>query len=153
MSQTRGVNGQVQQRAAEVPGVRSASFSLFTFQMGAWTSGAYANGRAALPESHRDIHNNVVGPAFFATMGLPVTLGILYMHAARAGGMSASGLNTQGHFLVRIGLRHDDLMRRRLVRERHEEILSDNLEVREASALARHGNREDTSADRPARRA
>ena len=41
--------------------------------------------------------------------GLPVTLGILYMHAARAGGMSASGLNTQGHFLVRIGLRHDDL--------------------------------------------
>ncbi len=41
--------------------------------------------------------------------GLPVTLGILYMHAARAAGMTASGLDTQGHFLVRIGFRHDDL--------------------------------------------
>jgi regulator of sirC expression with transglutaminase-like and TPR domain len=41
--------------------------------------------------------------------GLPVALGILYMHAARAAGMSASGLNTQSHFLVRIGHRHDDL--------------------------------------------
>ncbi|HEY0105925.1 MAG TPA: tetratricopeptide repeat protein [Rhizomicrobium sp.] len=41
--------------------------------------------------------------------GLPVALGILYMHAARAAGMTASGLDTQGHFLVRIGFRHDDL--------------------------------------------
>jgi len=41
--------------------------------------------------------------------GLPVSLGILYMHAARAAGMIASGLNTQSHFLVRIGLRHDDV--------------------------------------------
>jgi regulator of sirC expression with transglutaminase-like and TPR domain len=31
------------------------------------------------------------------------------MHAARAAGMTASGLNTQGHFLVRIGYRHDDV--------------------------------------------
>lgn len=41
--------------------------------------------------------------------GLPVALGILYMHAARAGGMKAEGLNTQGHFVVRITHRHDDL--------------------------------------------
>lgn len=41
--------------------------------------------------------------------GLPVALGILYMHAARAGGMKAEGLNTQGHFLVRITYRHDDV--------------------------------------------
>ena len=41
--------------------------------------------------------------------GLPVALGILYMHAARAAGMTASGLNTQGHFLVRVGHRHDDV--------------------------------------------
>jgi regulator of sirC expression with transglutaminase-like and TPR domain len=41
--------------------------------------------------------------------GLPVTLGILYMHAARAAGMTAAGLNTQSHFLVRIGHRHDDV--------------------------------------------
>ncbi|MEI9996134.1 MAG: transglutaminase-like domain-containing protein [Rhizomicrobium sp.] len=41
--------------------------------------------------------------------GLPVALGILYMHAARAAGLRASGLNTAGHFLVRIVHRHDDL--------------------------------------------
>ena len=41
--------------------------------------------------------------------GLPVALGILYMHAARAAGMKAEGLNTQGHFVIRITHRHDDL--------------------------------------------
>ena len=37
--------------------------------------------------------------------GLPVSLGILYLHAARAGGLGAEGLNAPGHFLLRITLR------------------------------------------------
>jgi regulator of sirC expression with transglutaminase-like and TPR domain len=37
--------------------------------------------------------------------GLPVALGVLYIHAARAAGFEASGLNTPGHFLLRIVLR------------------------------------------------
>ena len=37
--------------------------------------------------------------------GLPVALGILYLHAARAAGFEASGLNTPGHFLLKIALR------------------------------------------------
>jgi regulator of sirC expression with transglutaminase-like and TPR domain len=37
--------------------------------------------------------------------GIPVTLGILYIHAARAGGLSACGLMAPGHFLLMIGLR------------------------------------------------
>lgn len=37
--------------------------------------------------------------------GLPVSLGILYMHAARAAGFEAAGLNTPGHFLLRIDMR------------------------------------------------
>ena len=41
--------------------------------------------------------------------GLPVALGILYMHTARAGGMLASGLNTQSHFVLRLSHRGDDL--------------------------------------------
>ncbi len=41
--------------------------------------------------------------------GLPVALGILYLHAARAAGMKAEGLNTEGHFVIRITHRHDDL--------------------------------------------
>jgi len=32
--------------------------------------------------------------------GMPVALGILYMHAARAAGLGASGLDTPAHFLV-----------------------------------------------------
>jgi regulator of sirC expression with transglutaminase-like and TPR domain len=34
--------------------------------------------------------------------GLPVTLGILYLHAARAQGWSIVGLSFPGHFLLRI---------------------------------------------------
>lgn len=41
--------------------------------------------------------------------GLPVALGILAIHAARAAGMKAEGLNTQGHFVIRVTHRHDDL--------------------------------------------
>jgi regulator of sirC expression with transglutaminase-like and TPR domain len=37
--------------------------------------------------------------------GLPVALGILYIHAARAAGLQAAGLNTPGHFLLRIEMR------------------------------------------------
>ena len=37
--------------------------------------------------------------------GLPVALGILYIHAARAGGFEACGLNVPGHFLLRISIK------------------------------------------------
>ena len=66
---------QVEQRVGETPGVRAASFSMFTFQLGAWTNSAYPEGRTGPPESQRGIHNNVVGPGYFAAMGLPITLG------------------------------------------------------------------------------
>jgi len=35
--------------------------------------------------------------------GMPVALGIVYMHAARAAGLTASGLDTQAHFLLLLG--------------------------------------------------
>jgi regulator of sirC expression with transglutaminase-like and TPR domain len=37
--------------------------------------------------------------------GLPVALGILYLHAARAAGFEATGLNYPGHFLLNITVR------------------------------------------------
>jgi len=37
--------------------------------------------------------------------GLPVALGVLYIHAARAGGFEAEGLSSPGHFLLRIAKR------------------------------------------------
>src|ERR1700679_4293510 len=42
--------------------------------------------------------------------GLPVALGILYLHAARAAGFQAMGLNTPGHFLLKISLRSEDAL-------------------------------------------
>jgi regulator of sirC expression with transglutaminase-like and TPR domain len=42
--------------------------------------------------------------------GLPVALGILYIHAARAAGYEATGLNTSGHFLLRITLRGTEVL-------------------------------------------
>ena len=40
--------------------------------------------------------------------GLPVALGILYLHAARAAGMRADGLNAQSHFVLRLSHRGDE---------------------------------------------
>lgn len=42
--------------------------------------------------------------------GMPVALGILYVHAARAAGFRAAGLNSPGHFLLRIGLRGSEAL-------------------------------------------
>jgi len=42
--------------------------------------------------------------------GMPVALGILYIHAARAAGFQASGLTSPGHFLLRIGLRGSETL-------------------------------------------
>ena len=42
--------------------------------------------------------------------GLPVALGILYIHAARAAGFEAAGLNAPNHFLLRIERRGNDAL-------------------------------------------
>lgn len=42
--------------------------------------------------------------------GMPVALGILYIHAARASGFEAAGLNSPEHFLLRIGLKGNETL-------------------------------------------
>jgi len=42
--------------------------------------------------------------------GLPVALGILYMHAARAARMDAQGLHAPGHFLLRLTVRGSEAL-------------------------------------------
>jgi predicted permease len=66
---------QVEQRVRELPGVRFASFSFFTFEQGAWTAPAYPQGRAPSSQNQGEIHNNVIGPEYFAAMDEPVILG------------------------------------------------------------------------------
>ena len=66
---------RVEEGVGALSGVHGASFSMFTVLDGQWSSDAYPQGRPKPPENQREIHNNVVGPAFFATIGLPIVLG------------------------------------------------------------------------------
>lgn len=65
---------QIEQRVSAVPGVRAASFSIFTFNEGTWNNSVWVQG---YPEGHRDIdvHHNAVGDGYFAAMGIPVLAG------------------------------------------------------------------------------
>lgn len=59
--------------------------------------------------------------------GIPVTLGILYLHAARAQGWSATGLNFPGHFLLRLDLGGE----RRIIDPFHGGRICDTAAMRE----------------------
>ena len=53
-------------------------------------------------QTYDDLDNADLARVIDRRKGLPVTLGILYLHAARAQGWSAAGLGFPGHFLIRI---------------------------------------------------
>ena len=52
--------------------------------------------------TYDDLDNADLARVIDRRKGLPVTLGILYLHAARAQGWNAAGLGFPGHFLIRI---------------------------------------------------
>jgi len=53
-------------------------------------------------ETYNDLDNANFMRVIERRKGLPVSLGILYLFAARAQGWSAAGLNFPGHFLIRL---------------------------------------------------
>jgi len=53
-------------------------------------------------ETYDDLDNADLVRVIDRRKGLPVSLGILYLHAARAQGWPAAGLGFPGHFLIRI---------------------------------------------------
>ena len=53
-------------------------------------------------ETYDDLDNADLARVIERRKGLPVTLGILYLHAARAQGWSAAGLGFPCHFLIRV---------------------------------------------------
>lgn len=55
-------------------------------------------------ETYDDMRNADLMAVINRRRGLPVALGILYMHVARARGWSMAGLNFPGHFLLRLVL-------------------------------------------------
>ena len=53
--------------------------------------------------TYDDIQNANLMRVIDRKKGLPVTLGILFLQAARAQGCAADGLNFPGHFMIRLG--------------------------------------------------
>jgi len=53
-------------------------------------------------ENYDDVENASMPRVIDRRKGLPVALGILYLHVARAHSWPASGLNFPGHFLIRL---------------------------------------------------
>jgi hypothetical protein len=66
---------EVEERVGQVPGVRAAAFSMFTFYSGWASSSAFARGAANPAKTDVDVLENCVGPDFFRAMGLPLILG------------------------------------------------------------------------------
>jgi predicted permease len=61
---------EVEDRVKSIPGVRAASFSLFLFNQGGWTSPASTRGDTPGEQTNRTIRNNRVGLDYFNAMGL-----------------------------------------------------------------------------------
>jgi predicted permease len=70
-----GLYRDVEERVSSIPGVRAASFSLFAFNQGGWTSSASTRGGSNEAHTVRNIRNNSVGLNFFEAMGLPLVAG------------------------------------------------------------------------------
>jgi predicted permease len=65
----------VEEKVSLIPGVRAASFSMFAFNQGGWTSPASTRGDASSAHTEQRVRHNSVGPDFFEAMGLPLLSG------------------------------------------------------------------------------
>jgi predicted permease len=66
---------QIEDRVQQLPAVRAASFSMFTFNEGEWSNDVSAEGVPRTPENSHDVLFNVVGTRYFSTFGLPILAG------------------------------------------------------------------------------
>ena len=65
----------VEERVSSIPGIRAASFSMFAFNQGGWTTPVFTSGESSSSRTRQLIRNNAVGPDFFEAMGLPLLTG------------------------------------------------------------------------------
>ena len=64
---------QIEERVGALPGVRAASYSLFTYNEGSWNNTVWVQGYAV--DKDNNVKHNVVGTHYFATMGIPLLEG------------------------------------------------------------------------------
>jgi predicted permease len=69
---------QIEQRVSAQPGVHAASISFFTFNQGSWTDPVSIQGRTPTREDDGEVKHNVIGPGYFATMGIPLLVGRVF---------------------------------------------------------------------------
>ena len=68
---------EVEAKVKSVPGVQSASFSFFIFNQGEWTSPIFTRDQTPPGENH-SVRQNIGGPDYFATMGIPILVGRVF---------------------------------------------------------------------------
>jgi predicted permease len=66
---------QIEQNVQALPGVQSASFSMFTFNQGEWSDGLTMEGVPRTKENSEDVLYNVIGTQYLQTMRIPLSSG------------------------------------------------------------------------------
>jgi predicted permease len=66
---------QVESNVDALPGVEASSFSIFTFNGGAWGEDVWPKGKSGARTSEDNASFNAVGTGYFQTMGLPILAG------------------------------------------------------------------------------
>ncbi len=66
---------QIEQKVQALPGVQSASFSMFTFNQGEWSSNMLMQGVTPNTLNSEDVLYNVIGNEFLQTLGIPMVAG------------------------------------------------------------------------------
>ena len=66
---------QIEEKVRALPGVQSASFSMFTFNQGEWSSSLTMQGVERSKENSEDVLYNVIGTEYLQTVGIPLIAG------------------------------------------------------------------------------
>jgi predicted permease len=83
----------IEQKVGAEPGVQSASISFFTFNQGEWDDPIVVQGSNLAPRIENDATENVVGPGYFKTMGIPLLVGRVFGPQDTANSPSVAVIN------------------------------------------------------------
>jgi predicted permease len=66
---------QIEERVQTIPGVKSESLSMFTFNQGEWSDDVLVQDVPRTPENGHNVLYNVIGTQYFSTFGIPLMAG------------------------------------------------------------------------------
>ncbi|PWT89291.1 MAG: permease [Blastocatellia bacterium] len=71
---------ELEEKVKALPGVQADSFSFFIFNQGGWSSPIFTRDPTPPQGEARVVNQNIIGPDFFTTMGVPVLSGRAFTH-------------------------------------------------------------------------